>query len=225
MSWLLGGPWSPIGWSVGFVKADITTVADTLLHWLQGLGHDLQVDRELPRYPQCLRRLELLQAPWTRELLIGHGDGWTAYLNNDRNGGDPWPASSYVAKLLGVHGVIAVHQPPTKVGHASTQLQLLGPEGEPPLHYVRTLAAHAEDGRWSWDTSGAPLPFEDLSRYGARRVRDRLTRQLLVGYLAALGIRVDDDARYGRAVLVTQRVRWPSRTESLQQARVRWQLD
>lgn len=70
-----------------------------------------------------------------------------------------------------------------------------------------------------------PLPFEDPSRYRARLVRDRLTRQLLVGYLAALGIRVDDDQRYARAVLVTQRVGWASRTESLQQARVRWQLD
>jgi hypothetical protein len=224
MSWLLGGPWSPIGWSVGFVEADLTTVVDTLLHWRQGLGQKLRVDRELPRYPQCLRRLEPLQAPWTRELLIGHGNGWTAYLNNDRNGGDPWPAS-YVARLLGVHCVIAIHMPRTKVGHASTQLQLLGPEGEPPLLYVRTLAAHAEDGRWSWETSGAPLPFEDPSRYRARLVRDRLTRQLLVGYLAALGITVDDDARYGRAVLVSQRVGWASRTESLQQARVRWQLD
>jgi hypothetical protein len=225
MSWLLGGPWSPIGWSVGFVEADLTTMADTLLHGLQGLGHDLRVDRELPRYPQCLRRLEPLQAPWTRELLIAHGQRWTAYLNNDRNGGDPWPACSVVAELLGVHCVIAIHQPPTRVGHASTQLQLLGPEGEPPLRYVRTLVAHAEDGRWSWETSGTPLPFEDLSRYRARRVRDRLPRQLLVGYLAALGIGVDNDQRYGRAVLVTQRVGWASYTESLQQARARWQLD
>lgn len=225
MSWLLGGPWSPIGWELGFVEADITTVLDTLLHWRQSLGHDLRVERELPRYPPCLRRLEPLQAPWTRELLIAHGQRWTAYLNNDLDGGDPWPASSYVAKLLGVHGVIAIHQPPTKVGHASTQLQLLGPEGEPPLVYVRTLAAHAEDGRWSWETSGAPLPFEDPSRYRARLVRDRLTRDLLVGYLAALGIGVDDDQRYGQAVLVTQRVRWPSRTESLRQARARWRLD
>jgi hypothetical protein len=45
---------------------------------------------------------------------------------------------------------------------------------------------------------------------------------LLVGYLAALGVTVDDDACYGRAVLVTQRVGWPSRTESLRQARARW---
>jgi hypothetical protein len=56
-------------------------------------------------------------------------------------------------------------------------------------------------------------------------VRDRLTRQLLVGYLAAFAIGADDDARYGPAVLVTQRVGWAPRTESLQQARARWQLD
>jgi hypothetical protein len=49
VSWLLGGPWSPIGWKLGFVEADLTTVADTLLHWEQSLGHDLRVGRELPR--------------------------------------------------------------------------------------------------------------------------------------------------------------------------------
>jgi hypothetical protein len=38
MSWLLGGPWSPIGWSVGFVEADLTTVADTLLRWRRAAG-------------------------------------------------------------------------------------------------------------------------------------------------------------------------------------------
>jgi hypothetical protein len=30
-------------------QADLTTVADTLLHWEQSLGHDLRVGRELPR--------------------------------------------------------------------------------------------------------------------------------------------------------------------------------
>jgi hypothetical protein len=205
MSWLLGGPWSPIGWSVGFVEADLTTVADTPLRWRRALGHDLRVDWELPRSPQCLRRLESLQAP-PRELLMAHGNGWTAYLNNHLDGGDPVPAGSVVAKLLGVHGVVAIHQPPTTVGHASTQLQVLGPEGEPRLRYARTLAAHAEDGRWTWETSGTPLPFEDPSRYRARLVRNRLTRQMLVAYLTALGIGVDHDQRYGRAVLATQRV-------------------
>jgi hypothetical protein len=73
------------------------------------------------------------------------------------------------------------------------------------------------------DTSGTPLPFEDPSRYWARRVRDRLTRHMLVGYLAALAIGADD-ARYRPAVLVTQRVGWAPRTESLQQVRARWQL-
>ncbi len=54
---------------------------------------------------------------------------------------------------------------------------------------IRTVGATATDGRWAWDESGQPLPFEDVSRYGARRKRDRLDRELLVQYLAALGRR------------------------------------
>ena len=182
MPWLLGGPSSPLGWAVGFVEAGLAEVIDNLTSWRRRLRQDISVTPNTAPYPECLRLLDPLQSPWTQELLV-EMDGWTAYLNNDLNGGDPFPASSRVSEHLGTRCVVAVHQPRTSSGHASTQLQVLGPEGEPPLMYIRTLAAHAEDGRWSWETSGTPLPFEDFSSYGARLVRNRLTRALLVRYL------------------------------------------
>jgi hypothetical protein len=61
--------------------------------------------------------------------------------------------------------------------------------------------------------------------YRARRVRDRFTRPVLVGYLAELGISVDDHATYGQATLIRQIVAWPSRQETLQQARIMWRID
>ena len=36
---------------------------------------------------------------------------------------------------------------------------------------------------------GTPSPFEDTSRYTARRVRDRFTQQILIDYTAELGLR------------------------------------
>ena len=71
---------------------------------------------------------------------------WTCYINNDLNGGDPFPATSYVASLLETRAVISTHQPVTAACDASTQFELIGPDGEPPLMYQRTIAAHAEDG-------------------------------------------------------------------------------
>jgi hypothetical protein len=75
-----------------------------------------------------------------------------------------------------------------------------------PLGHVRTLATYAEDGRWDGEESGEVRSFEVTDRYLGRRKRDRLDRALLVEYLSALGIRVDDAHFFGTGVVVTQNV-------------------
>lgn len=221
---LLGGPLSPIGWSVGWIELPKDDVLSALLAWRRKLGQSPAVDHLSEPWPACLGRLDPLEAQWTTELVLPHGPDWTCYLNNDLGGGDPFPAVGYLSKVLGRRAVIAVHHPPTPPGHASTQFQLFGPDGEPPLMYLRTLAAHAEDGRWTWDVSGVPQPYERPERYTRRLKRERLDRPLLVEYLAALGIPVDDDTSYGSATVVRQRFRWGTRKQSLAQVRQSWGL-
>lgn len=80
--------------------------------------------------------------------------------------------------------------------------------------YRRTIAAHAEDGRWSWHESGESLPFEHPQRYAARLKRSRLDRPLLAEYLAAMGINADDDAAYTDATFIRQRVSWKTRKQT-----------
>lgn len=58
-----------------------------------------------------------------------------------------------------------------------------------------------------------------------RRGRDRFTRPMLVGYLAGLGIAVDDHAAYGRTTPIRQNVSWPTRRETLRQARITRKID
>lgn len=84
-----------------------------------------------------------------------------------------------------------MHVPPHRPGHAATQFWLIGPGGDPPLMYERTLAADAEDGHWSWQESGRAEPFEQVSRYASRGIQDRFDRALLIDYMLALGIAVD----------------------------------
>jgi hypothetical protein len=220
--WLLGGPLSPIGWSVGFIQAPLKTVADAIEHWLRDLGRWYKLTQP-GGYPDCLHGLAPLQTPPKRELLIGM-DGWTAHLSNSIDGGDSVSTVGHITRTLNTHGVLATHKPITKVGHAATNFQLLGPTGEPPLHYIRVLAAHAEDGRWIWDEHGRPLPFEDTSHYRRRLKRDRLTRPILITYLAALGLHVDDPAAFHDSLLIQNRAFWRSRTLTPQQARDYWNL-
>ncbi len=164
-----------------------------------------------------------MEAPWTTEVFADCGS-WTAYLNNGLNGGDPSAIAPVLARALGATCVTAVHIARYGSGHAGTQLILAGPGGEPPLMYLRSLATHCEDGRWSWYESGAIQPFERPERYSARLKRDRLDRALLVDYLAALGLDVDDQSFYRRAWVMRQLVDWNVRRQTANEFRAenRW---
>ena len=70
------------------------------------------------------------------------------------------------------------------------------------------MSALHDGDRWRFDMVGEPLPFEDVERYRARRVRDRFPHDLLDRYLQELGVSVFDADFYmpeGRAFLLQSR--------------------
>lgn len=209
---MLGGSLAPLGCCVAFIArpcdevlAEIETVrAGRELECIGPVGFEMAASH-----------LDPMEAPWTTEVVVDCG-AWTAYLNNFINGGDPSAIAPAVARRLDATCVTAVNVPRYGPGHASTQFLLQGPAGRPPLMAIRTLAAHCQDGRWSWHESGIVQPFEQPQRYGARVKRDRLDRPLLVEYLGALGIDVDDSAFYGPAWVVRQVVGWETRRVSVE---------
>jgi len=47
------------------------------------------------------------------------------------------------------------------------------------------------DTKWIWYTDGNSLPFEDVESYQKRRIKDRLTRDLITTYLKHLNIEIE----------------------------------
>lgn len=215
MTGMLGGEFSPFGWSVHYLdeRADVVLAALVAFR----AGSEIEVRAAKP-YPAVLEELVPFEAPWTREIVLPCGS-WTAYLNNGINGGDSTAAGQAVARSLDVRHVMAEHTLRYGPGHQATQLWISGPQGQPPSMSERVISASATDGRWEWHTYGTPLPFEDVDRYSARKVRDRFDRTMLLTYLDALGIPANDDGAYGDGVLVQQVVDWPIRSVSLVEAR------
>ena len=212
---LLGGRLAPVGCTAAFIDRTADEVR-TEIESLRGRTQ-LQVTGPID-FEEALVRLDPMEAPWTSEVVADCG-GWTCYANNGLNGGDPTAIAPAVALRMSATCITAVHMPPYGPGHASTQLWLQGPGGEPPLMYIRTLAAHCEDGRWSWHESGEIQPFEEPHRYTARLKRTRLDRPLLIEYLSALTIDVDNDSFFGPAWLMHQKVDWRTRRQSAAQFR------
>jgi hypothetical protein len=204
MGVLLGGAASPVGWWVSFLETGSERLTEALMRWREELGQTV-TPSGAEAFPGCLGLLEPLETPWTAELLIDCGH-WTAYLNNAIDGGDPTSAAPHLATMLGVRCVVAGHSPLYGPGHGGTQLWVLGPDGEPPLMYRRTIAAVSTDGSWEWHEGGEPYEWERQEQYGTRSIRDRFDRPLLLEYLATFGIAADDDGFYGSGRAVRQEV-------------------
>lgn len=204
---MLGGALSPIGDVIAFIRASIDAVLDAVRAIHDPTPLDIAAVATLV---DGAAALDPMEAPWTVELLVDCGE-WTAYANNFIGGGDLTALAPAIAARLGVVCASAEHSPMHGPGHAATQLWLQGPDGEP----VRTLGAICEDGRWSWHESGDGQWFETPERYGARRIRDRFDRDLLISYHAKVVIHPDDPLFFGRGAIVRQRVSWPRRQESV----------
>lgn len=218
MTILLGGEGCPLALSVHYLDAPI----DVVVPAIAGIWSPMKITKLDRSLPQSLEALLPFEAPWTR-MLAAQAGSWTAVVNNFVNGGDSTAPGPAVAGELDVRCVVAEHAPPYGPGHAATQLTVEGSGGEGPLRTIRSLSAHATDGRWTWYESGSPFEFEETARYAARRKRDRFDRDLLLNYLAALDIPVDDSA-FGPATLLQQRFVRPRRKLTLDEARATFGL-
>ena len=197
-----GGLW-PLGQTVGFVELDLAGAIEAYRAWTRGWRPprpSFKQARETLLIDQ-LQRLLPLEMPYTRRLLVAHGQRWTAIFDNSRGGGDPYPAVAELSRIAGARGVVAGHTPAEQYPYPATQLHLFG-QGD----YLRTIECGVFDsGRWSFEASGTEQPFEEMAAYNARSVRDRFTRPMLLRYLSALEIDADTMSSYGPAVLVQER--------------------
>lgn len=191
---LFGGAAWPLGCSVGFLERPVATVLAATQAWYRSLGRRW-TETSFGSQPlvDVLMALAPLQQPPRRQLIVGTKGNWTMHANNSRGGGDSVSWVGHLSRVLKCHGVIAEHVPPSQYPYPSTQFELLGPEGSPPLYYIRSISAGIYDeGRWRFLANGPVQGFEKIDRYGARRIRDRFDRAMLIEYLGALGIRADD---------------------------------
>jgi hypothetical protein len=226
MTVLFGGPLAPLGWSVGFLRVPFVEARRATIEWRESLaerfGHRLlvrecgELNDGVSAFLEVMRLLDPLQTPPKKELLVGTDTGWTMNVVNNHLGGDSVSWTGHLSDQLQCEAVLATHVPEDQYPYPSTQFELLGPKGPPPLHYVRTISAGKFDsGRWEFSAIGEPQPFEEVERYAAKRIRDRLTREMLIRYLAALEIEPDRADFFNRAVLLETDAPFASRTSTL----------
>lgn len=129
-------------------------------------------------------------------------DDWTLLLSNGPLGTDVGMIPSLVARELHIRGIRAVCVDDGASPFAARILEVFGPDGEPPLLIERMIAAANDGGRWVFETSGTPFPFEDQTQYRHRIKAKRFTSAMLHDYLRRLDVPVDSEPDWVNARIV-----------------------
>jgi hypothetical protein len=195
---LLEDRWAPVTEEMGFLELGAEQAAQAFAHWHKGLeisrGFTIEVLPVTGTLEQVLSRLLPLSGGETqRRLFIPTRSAWTAYVSNQWTGTDAASPISYMARWLSIRGLRVVAVPHTLRGnqgrYGAVMLGVYGPEQPGKIsNTVRALGASNDGGRWVFDQSGEPFPFEQVEKYQARRVRDRFTFEMLKDYLRHLGL-------------------------------------
>ncbi len=205
---LLNDALSPLTSTIGFVDAPCRDAANAYLRWQISLvdgdwiagwtPHRVSGDLE-----SVLRRLlPLKKIESTRRLFLPTRSGWTAYVDNRWIGADPFPVLHSLVETLHCRGIRMTAVPPNPKAtpqqgpYGGTIFELYTPDAPGRLRVARSLNAVQDGGRWTFDATGTPLPFEEPGRYTSRRIRDRFDAALLDRYLRTLGIEAFDAAFY-----------------------------
>ncbi len=206
MKLLLGDRYAPITSRVGFYEAPLDVVAQALYDWRMSLRHRPVMHRVAEPFPESLRRLQpLTNGGSQREMVVETRSEWTALFDSMLPWPDPVGPVSYLCGVLKCRGLIVLCAPNTltetwgnsRGRYGGVQFELFAPEPTEWLNYLRAISATNDGGRWTFEATGTPQPFEQPERYTARRVQDRFTADMLDDYCRALGVRYFDPDFFG----------------------------
>ena len=219
---LLNGELEPITSQMGLIAADVATVADCFLAWqneiLQGSGMRVSRRKCTLSGIDALKALPPLTSPaTTRFLFVATNSRWTVYFDNSNTGTDAATVMKVMAKKLNCEGMRVVHVKQTlpskpkkdsRGNYGATILEVFGSD----MDYKRSICSMNDGGRWIFEQSGIPYPFEDLSAYDRRVKRERFTEEMLENYLMHFDARPFDEDWYGdESIILEKEGRFPFR--------------
>ncbi|MGC5246059.1 hypothetical protein ACPXB3_03890 [Gordonia sp. DT219] len=232
--YLLDGRFAPITWTIGFFKAPTATVAAALEDWRVEIHGRQNVESVAVGggLGAMLTQVEPLVRGYTPpELLVPtHSTEWTAYFAGGFSGADEASIGG-LARRLPCEAVLFMMVPEREVSrpkqpNGGRSILLIADHDTEWLNYARSVGVGQDGNRWSFEQQGEPLPFEDVSEYQKRRVKDRFTEDMLVGFAANLGLYPTDEQFYSQqGVLVRTRLEAKASAYSMTLAEARAHFD
>lgn len=200
MQLLLDDALAPVTSEIGFLEAQRDDVVEAFSRWmtdvLRARGIKLQERKIRAPLKETLLALEpLTSVEALRYLFVPTRSKWVAYFDNGWRGTDAFGVISYLSELLGVRGVrvtaventIRTLDKETLGNYGALTLEVYGSEGD-GLGITRSISLMNDGGRWAFELSGTPFPFEDLEKYKSKKLTERFSFEDLVSYTSHLGL-------------------------------------
>jgi hypothetical protein len=170
--------------------------------WESPVG-DYQVEKVNGGLVDFLEKIGPIKVPISKYGIISAGPEWTAWFD-----ASPCPdrgQATYNAMIQEREVVVSVQSPHDPNGHpgsiGSTQFAHI--DYQRSDRRVRQVIAHFES-RWEFQTIGEPFLFEDLEAYKRKKIRDRLTPEMVAEYCRHFGLHIFDPNFYtGPGYIVT----------------------
>jgi hypothetical protein len=208
--------YAPVTTHMAFVEMPADDFAKAFLAWRQEINTLFEFDWQegvKPVKGNLAKKLDALlplaAGPQTKHLISSTQSKWTVYIPNGAGGGDVHSPTRHMTRILGLRSVTVVLTADEAGRPGSTQFTVQDArEGE---LQVRAVAAHKES-KWEFHEHGTRLPFEQVEKYASRRIKDRLTPELVEQYCGHLGIELFDPDFYAGEGCIIESFPAPSTT-------------
>jgi hypothetical protein len=205
----LHNEFAPVTFQFGFIEASFPTLCDAFTRWHEELDEKSSLRTEFKSFvaplASALSTIEPLTTPLDRYLLVETRSSWTAIFANGLRGNDVGSPVSYLPSVLKCRGLEVGHAP--DLSHSNrkngirswghTLFALYGPDKTDWLNRIRYLSVWNDVGGWEFSSEGEIQSYEEPEQYGARKIKDRFSPDMLERYCKALGIELSDCKFYG----------------------------
>jgi hypothetical protein len=220
---LFDGCFAPVTFGFAFLRVPFLVLVDEYVSWTKKNHPNTTVEPMACSFRKTLERLAPLTAPTSKELLIGAGTEWTALLSNGL-GSDAFARAPYWSSRLGID-TLALDCIPDKKDrgimgargrYRAMQIQVfLGATPDKPR---RTLSSLHDGDRWTFINEGDPFSFEDVAKFSARAVRDRVSPADIEAFCLHFGTPTSETGFSGPAAIISTHRSGIGRSLSYQEA-------
>lgn len=187
--------------TISFFCSSVSRVCHTLLEWASEIGSRRYTQpAPLPgKWHEFLG--EYSTSTFTNILVPTRGE-WCAFIDNDPIGGMPSSELLVIAERIKGRSVSFTLDDLQRCKKEQRPYAAMfsycdatgGRRGEGAVerHVAVIWNGGGASGGWEYREAGAPLWFEEVEAYKARKKADRLTPEMLIRYARALGIRLDE---------------------------------